>query len=182
MYKKEDQKFIALQNTFDDFMYRIGQLEKTFVEMIEFVDGANDAQLLVKIVDVNTFIRRAFERLETMAEQNVKVREEIFISDKLKPYVVDTSNSLQVVNALEMIEPTPDIFNPFNMRFLKDAQTYAQQLMIKEKKRKEKLAAEKAAADQDGAVEKEESTATPNNKKPPTGIKSKQSSVNLSAT
>ena len=89
--------------------------------MIEFVDGANDAQLLVKIVDVNTFIKRSFERLETMAEKNVKVREEIFISDKLKPYVVDTSNSLQIVNELEMIEPSHEVFNPFNIRFLKNA-------------------------------------------------------------
>jgi hypothetical protein len=74
MYKKEDQKFIALQNSFDDFEHQTGMIEKVFVELIEFVDAATDAQLLVKIVDVNEFIKRSFERLEKMSRDSTIMR------------------------------------------------------------------------------------------------------------
>ena len=93
--------------------------------MIEFVDGATDAQLLVKIVDVTEFIKRSFDRLEEMARSNVTIRKQIFISSKLKPFVVDTSQSLKLVNVLELHPPPVDLFNPLEMRFLKDEQTFA---------------------------------------------------------
>jgi signal transduction histidine kinase len=88
--------------------------------LIEFVDGATDAQLLVKIVDVTEFIKRSFDRLEEMARSNVTIRKKIFISNKLKPFVVDTSQSLKLVNVLELHPPSTDLFNPLEMRFLKD--------------------------------------------------------------
>lgn len=126
MYKKEDQKFVGLQNSFDDFQHQTSLIEKVFVELIEFVDGATDAQLLVKIVDVSEWIKHSFERLERMARDNVLYRKEIYISDKLKPFIIDTKNSLKLVNEFEMVPPSKDMFNPFELRFLKEEKTFAQ--------------------------------------------------------
>lgn len=37
-YKLEDQKFVTLQNTFEDYQHEMSLIEKVFVELIEFVD------------------------------------------------------------------------------------------------------------------------------------------------
>jgi hypothetical protein len=55
------------------------------------------------------------------------IRKEIYISNKLKPFVIETKNSLKLVNELEMIPPTKEMFNPFELRFLKDGHTFAQE-------------------------------------------------------
>lgn len=81
---------MALENSFDDFKNRTAHIEKVFVELIEFVDGSSDSELVVKISDVSEFINRSFEKLEKMAKENVELRKEIYISSKLKPFVVDT--------------------------------------------------------------------------------------------
>lgn len=48
----------------------------------------------MKVVDVSEFIKRSFERLERMASQNVSLRTDIYISNKLRPYVLDTSKTI----------------------------------------------------------------------------------------
>lgn len=85
----------------------------------------------MKIVDVNEFIKHSFDSLEKMAELNVESRREIYISDKLRPYAVDTKNSLTVVNQLEMVPPSKDMLNPFELRFLNNEHTFAQQQYVR---------------------------------------------------
>ncbi len=67
-----------------------------------------------------------------MAKDCVTLRKEIYISHKLKPFVVDTTNSLKVVNAFEMVPPSKEIFNAFGMRFLRAEKTFAEQQLKKE--------------------------------------------------
>ncbi len=69
-----------------------------FVELIEFVDGCTDSQLLINVEDVGEFINRSFDKLEKLARSNVEMRKDIYISDKLRPYIIDTKNSLKLVN------------------------------------------------------------------------------------
>ena len=121
MYKKEDQKFVALLNSFEDFQQETSLIEKVFVELIEFVDGCTDSQLLMNVEDVGEFINRSFDKLEKLARSNVEMRKDIYISDKLRPYIIDTKNSLKLVNQFEMVPPSKELFNPFELRFLKEA-------------------------------------------------------------
>ncbi len=74
---------------------------------------------------MSEFIKRSFERLERMAQSNVDLRTDIYISNKLRPFVLDTSKTIEFVNNIEMLPPSQDIFNVFDMRFLKDADTHA---------------------------------------------------------
>jgi hypothetical protein len=55
---------VAMLNTFDDYNSETNLIEKVFVELIEFIDGANDAEILVKITDIGEFMKRSFEKLE----------------------------------------------------------------------------------------------------------------------
>ena len=126
MYKMEDQKFVALQNTFEDYNHETGLVEKVFVELIEFIDGANDAEVLVKVGDISEFIKRSFDKLEKMCQSGLSMKEEIYISNKLTPYIVDTKQSLAIVNLFEMVPPTKEIFNVFDLKFLKEKMTFAQ--------------------------------------------------------
>lgn len=67
-----------------------------------------------------------------MAKDSVVMRREIYISSKLKPFIVDTTNSLKVVNAFEMVPPSKEIFNPHGMRFLRAEKTFAELQLKKE--------------------------------------------------
>ena len=60
MYKVEDQKFVGLSNTFEEYNHEISHMEKVFVELIEFMEISSDAAVLVKAQDVSEFIRRSF--------------------------------------------------------------------------------------------------------------------------
>jgi len=55
---------VALQNTFEDYNHETGLIERVFVELIEFIDGANDSEVLVKVGDISEFIKRSFDKLE----------------------------------------------------------------------------------------------------------------------
>jgi len=95
-------------------------IEKVFVELIEFIDGASDSEVLVKVSDISEFIWRSFDKLEKMCKSGLTMKDEIYISDKLTPYIVDTKQSLAIVNLFEMVPPSKEIFNVFDLKFLKE--------------------------------------------------------------
>lgn len=68
------------------------------MELIEFIDGSTEAQLLCKVSDVSEFIKRSFDKLEKMAHSGVTLKKDIYISDKLRPFIVDTKKSVMLVN------------------------------------------------------------------------------------
>jgi hypothetical protein len=125
MYKAEDQKFVAIQNSFTEFSKEVGNIERVFVELIEFMEGSNEAQMLLKIQDIGEFLRKSFEQLERMAKSSLSMKKEIYISSQLKPYIVNTSKSLELVNKFEMVPPSKDLYNNFELKFLKDKPTFA---------------------------------------------------------
>ena len=53
---------------------------------------------MINVEDVGEFINRSFDKLEKLARSNVEMRKDIYISDKLRPYIIDTKNSLKLVN------------------------------------------------------------------------------------
>ncbi len=101
-------------------------IEKVFVELIEFIDGSSEAQLLVKVSDISEFIKRSFDKLEKMATSGITLKKDIYISDKLRPYIVDTKKSLTFVNSFEMVPPSKDMFNNFELKFLQQKPTHAE--------------------------------------------------------
>ncbi len=96
-------------------MHETSLIEKVFVELIEFVDGSTEAQLLVKVGDISEFIKRSFNKLEKMATSGITMKKEIYISDKLRPFIVDTKKSLSLVNQFEMVPPSKEMFNNFDL-------------------------------------------------------------------
>ena len=126
MYKLEDQKFVGLQNTFEDYIHETSLIEKVFVELIEFIDGSSEAQLLVKVSDISEFIKRSFDKLEKMANSGITMKKEIYISDKLRPFIVDTKKSLSLVNQFEMVPPSKEMFNNFELKFLQNKPTHVE--------------------------------------------------------
>jgi len=52
----------------------------------------------------------------------------MFISTKLKPYIVNTSKTVDMVNKFEMVPPTKDLYNSYELKFLKDIPTYAEEI------------------------------------------------------
>lgn len=94
-------------------------IEKVFMELIEFVEGSNDSEVLVKIEDVSEFIKRSFEKLEKMATSSLDQKKGIAITNELKPYIVDTKKAILMINQFEMIPPGKEAYNAFDLKFLR---------------------------------------------------------------
>jgi len=119
-FKTEDQKFVAFQNTFEDYQHEMSIIEKVFVELLEFSEISNDAQVLVKIEDISEFIKRSFEKLEKMAHSSLKQKDSLKIRKDLKPFIVDTQKSILMVNQFELVPPSKDAYNAFDLKFLRE--------------------------------------------------------------
>ena len=95
--------------------------------MTSILDSADQPE-----IDVNGdayehwVIKRSFDKLEKMCQSGLSMKEEIYISNKLTPYIVDTKQSLAIVNLFEMVPPTKEIFNVFDLKFLKEKMTFSQ--------------------------------------------------------
>ena len=71
-YKNEDQRFVGLQNCLDGYLEEISHIERVFVELIEFVDASADAQVLLKINDVSSFMHKSFVEMEKMTKNELQ--------------------------------------------------------------------------------------------------------------
>lgn len=81
---------------------------------------------MVKVSDVSEFIKRSFDKLEKMANSGIVMKKDIYISDKLRPFIVDTKKSLSLVNQFEMVPPSKEMFNNFELKFLQVKPTYVE--------------------------------------------------------
>lgn len=54
------------------------------------------------------------------------MKKDIYISDKLRPFIVDTKKSLSLVNQFEMVPPSKEMFNNFELKFLQVKPTYVE--------------------------------------------------------
>ena len=95
-----------------------------FVELIEFMEASSQAQMLLKVKEIGEFLRKSFDQLEHMAKVSVTMKKEIYISKSLSPFIVNTSNTLDLINKFEMVPPTKELFNNFELKFLKEAPAF----------------------------------------------------------
>jgi sugar-specific transcriptional regulator TrmB len=91
------------------------------------MEASTEAQMLLKIQDIGEFLRKSFNSLEHMAKVSVNMKKEIYILTSLQPYIVDTGKTLDLINKFDLVPPSKDIYNNFELKFLKEAPTYAQQ-------------------------------------------------------
>lgn len=126
MYKVEDQKFVGIQNSFQSFTMEIGQIERVFVELIEFIEKSSQPEMLLHIKDIGEWMRTSFDQLEHMAKVSVTMKKELYISKSLSPFIVNTSNTLDLINKFEMVPPSKELFNNFELKFLKEAPAFNQ--------------------------------------------------------
>ena len=80
----------------------------------------------MKVSDVSEFIKRSFDKLEKMANSGIVMKKDIYISDKLRPFIVDTKKSLSLVNQFEMVPPSKEMLNNFELKFLQVKPTYVE--------------------------------------------------------
>ena len=118
-YKAEDQRFVGLQNCLDGYLEEISHIERVFVELIEFVDASPEAQVLLKVNDVSQFMHKSFVEMEKMTKNELQQKSEIYIQPNFRPMYLNTTKALDFINKLEMIKGNNDIFNNFELKFLK---------------------------------------------------------------
>ena len=118
-FKHEDQRFVGMQNCLDGYLEEISHIERVFVELIEFVDASPDAQVLLKINDVSQFMHKSFVEMEKMTKNELQQKSEIYIQPNFRPMYLNISKAVDLANTLEMIKGNNDIFNNFELKFLK---------------------------------------------------------------
>lgn len=62
----------------------------------------------------------------------MELKSEIFISNKLRPYIVNTGKTIEMINKFEMMPPTKELFNNFELKFLKEKPTFAEKVQFDE--------------------------------------------------
>ena len=103
-------------------MEEITNIEKIFVELIEFVDSNSDAQILLKVTDVTTFLHKSFTDLENLTKNQIEEKNDIYIQPNFRPMYLNTVKALDLIKKFEMIAPGNDAFNTFELKFLKQMQ------------------------------------------------------------
>ena len=73
----------------------------------------------MKIEDISEFIKKSFEKLEKMAGSSLDQKKVITITSDLKPFIVDTKKAVLMINQFEMIPPTKEAYNAFDLKFLR---------------------------------------------------------------
>lgn len=89
------------------------------MELIEFVDQSSDAQILLKVSDVTSFLHKSFTDLENITKFQLHEKNEIYIQPSFRPLYLNTAKTLELVKKFEMIAPAADQFNAFELKFLK---------------------------------------------------------------
>lgn len=103
----------------DGYLEEISHIERVFVELIEFVDASADAQVLLKINDVSSFMHKSFVEMEKMTKNELQQKSEIYIQPNFRPMYLNTNRAVDLINNIEMIKGNNDIFNQFELKFLK---------------------------------------------------------------
>jgi hypothetical protein len=58
--------------------------------------------------------------MEKMTKNELQQKSEIYIQPNFRPMFLNTSKSIDFINRLEMIKGNNDIFNNFELKFLKE--------------------------------------------------------------
>ena len=67
-YKKEEQRFLNKQNLILSNAEELENIEKIFEELVQFIEISNDAQILLKMGDVTTFLGKSFTDLDLLTK------------------------------------------------------------------------------------------------------------------
>jgi len=90
-----------------------------FIELIEFVDNNQDAQILTKVSDVTNFLHTSFSDLETISKQMIENQAGIFINPEFRPMVFNVDQAISAINQVEMKYVQEDSINKFDYKYLK---------------------------------------------------------------
>ena len=75
----------------------IQSIEKIFIELIEFVDNNTDAQILLKVTDVTSFLHKSFTDLENITKNELQEKNDIFIMPMFRPMYLNTQKTLELI-------------------------------------------------------------------------------------
>jgi len=70
-YKKEEQRFLNKQNLILSNAEELENIEKIFEELVQFIEISNDAQILMKMTDVTSFLGKSFTDLDILTKNQV---------------------------------------------------------------------------------------------------------------
>lgn len=65
-FKKEEQRFLNKQNLILSNAEELENIERIFEELVGFIEISNDAQILVRMNDVSTFLSKSFTDLDLL--------------------------------------------------------------------------------------------------------------------
>ena len=64
-------------------------------------------------------MHKSFVEMEKMTKNELQQKSEIYIQPNFRPMYLNTTKALDFINKLEMIKGNNDIFNNFELKFLK---------------------------------------------------------------
>jgi hypothetical protein len=80
-------------------------IEKIFEELVQFIEISNDAQILLKMPDITSFLGKSFTDLDILTKNQVQQKGDIYLDPNFKPLSLNVRKALEIVKKFEMQWP-----------------------------------------------------------------------------
>ena len=103
-YKKEEQRLYLVQSNLELFSEQISNIERIFVELIDFVDKSPNALILTKTADITQFMHKSYKDLETITQSEIEERKRICIEPFMRPSYLNSVKILDFLKKMALIQ------------------------------------------------------------------------------
>ena len=92
-----------MQTNLDVFSEQISNIEKIFVELIDFVDKSPNAEILTKVADITQFLHKSYSDLETVTKSQIEERKRICIEPQMRPSYLNSVKIIEQIKRMTLI-------------------------------------------------------------------------------
>jgi hypothetical protein len=119
-FKKEEQRLYLVQSNLELFSEQISNIERIFIELVDFVDKSPNAMILTKTGDITQFMHKSYKDLETITNSEIEERKRICIDPMMRPSYLNSVKIIDFIKNMNLIAQSADTLNAFELKFLKD--------------------------------------------------------------
>ena len=94
-------RFVLERKRFNDRLVEVREMEgdldsieQTYAELVKFIEGNMAAKVLLRINEINNFIRKSIERLEVIMRTDTS---DAFVNPSLKPIQLNVTRALEAI-------------------------------------------------------------------------------------
>jgi len=92
-----------VQSNLELFSEQISNIERIFIELVDFVDKSPNAQILTKTGDITQFMHKSYKDLETITQSEIEERKRICIDPIMRPSYLNSMKMADFIKKMALI-------------------------------------------------------------------------------